>query len=374
MASGIERAKEALGGAVPPPWIVRAAFRARAAIGALHARMVPGFSLVLERTFGMVDTKALYCAVDLRIPDLLARGPLTSTQIAAASGADPDAVERLLRFLVMRGFFKHRRGAYANNAATDRLREDHPYSFRDWVLFFGSEWNARIWNEMPSRVRTGRPAAETALGMPFFQYLSEENPDAGRAFAGAMASGSRLQGILFGETIGLEDVRHLCDIGGGSGSVLAHLLALHPQMHGTVLDLPSLEADARVVFEDAGVAERATFVGGDFFDAVPGGCDLYVLFAVVHDWDDERCALILSNIRRVMAPGGRIMVIEAVIPPHDSEHFLKTTDMLMLVLGDGGRERTDSEFAALWTRAGLRLANRTMLPSTFEVFELVPAG
>ena len=124
------------------------------------------------------------------------------------------------------------------------------------------------------------------------------------------------------------------------------------------------------MFEAAGVAERATFVGGNFLEAVPSGCDLYVLFAVVHDWDDERCALILSNIRRAMAPGSRIMVIEAVVPPHDREHFLKTTDMLMLVLG----ERTNAEFAALWARSGLRLAHRTILPSTFEVFELVPAG
>ncbi len=372
MASRIARSREALGAPVPPPWAVRAGLRIRAAVDQLHSRMVPGFNLVLERVLGLVDTKALYCAVDLRLPELLADGPQTSVQLAVASESDPDAIERLLRFLVSRGFFKHRNGRYANNAASDILRADHPYSCRDWVLFFGSEWNARIWNEMPGRVRTGKAAAEAALGVPFFTYLTDTNAEAGREFAGAMAAGSRLQGLLFAENIDLGGVKQVCDIGGGSGSVLAHLLRVHPELRGVVFDLPQLEPEARAVFEAAGVGGRATFVGGDFFEAVPAGCDLYLLFAVVHDWDDARCALILSNIREAMVPGGRIMVIEGIVPTHGGEHFLKTTDMLMLVLSDGGRERTDPEFETLWERAGLRLSRRTMLPSTFQVFELVP--
>ncbi len=375
MVTPIQRARDALNAPlVPPGWLVRLGLRLRGGVGALHARMVPGFSLVLERVFGLVDTKALYCAVDLGIPDLLAAGPMTSAQLAAATDADQDATERLLRFLVSRGFFTHRRGAYRNNAASDRLRIDHPFSFRDWVLFFGSEWNLRIWNEMPGRVRDGSSASEAALGVPFFRYLSEQHPQAGRTFAGAMASGSRMQGLFFADAIDLSAVRHVCDVGGGSGSVLAHLLRVNPTLRGTILDLPPLEAEARSVFEAAGVTDRAAFVGGDFFEAVPPGCDLYVLFAIIHDWDDERSVRILSNIRRARAPGGRVMVVEAVVPAHDGEHFLKTTDMLMLVLGDGGRERTDEEFAALWARAGLRQERRVMLPSTFEVFELVPAG
>jgi O-methyltransferase domain/Dimerisation domain len=336
--------------------------------------MVPGFNLILERVLGLVDTKALYCAVDLGLPELLAGGPRTAAQLAATSGSDPDAIDRLMRFLVSRGIFKHRNGRYANNSASDRLRADHPYSFRDWVLFFGSDWNLKIWNEMPGRVRTGRSAAEAAFGVPFFTYLGKENPAAGRAFAGAMAAGSRLQAMLFAESIDFRRVNHVCDIGGGSGSVLAHLLRVHPALRGTVLDLPELAPEAQAIFEAAGVADRATFVGGDFFEAVPAGCDLYIMFAVIHDWDDDRCTLILSNIRKAMAPGGRIMVIEGVVPMHDGEHFLKTTDMLMLVLGDGGRERTAAEFEALWERAGLRLSRRTMLPSTFEVFELVASA
>ncbi len=372
MKTNVPAARDAFGMPVPPPVAVRLGLRLRSAVGRLHRRMVPGFNLVLERVMGVVDTKALYCAVDLDLADRLAAGPRTAAQLAAETGSDADAIERLMRFLVSRGFFRRDRDAYRNNGPSDRLRRDHEYSFRDWVLFFGSDWNLRIWNEMPVRVRTGRPAAEAAFGVPYFTYLEDVNPDAGRAFAGAMAAGSRMQAMLFAEAIDLSSARHLCDVGGGTGSVLAHVLRVHPHLRGTVFDLPALQPAAEALLEHAAVSERATFIGGDFFESVPAGCDLYTMFAVIHDWDDERCIAILSNIRRTMAPDGRIMVVEGVVPDHDGDHFLKTTDMLMLVLGDGGRERTEGEFARLWERAGLQVARRTMLPSTFEVFELTP--
>ena len=374
MTSKTPTAREALGfPVIPPSWVIRLMLRFRALLGGWHMRMIPSFNFVLERVWGLVDTKALYCAVDLRLPELLAGGPQTAAQLAATSGADPDALERLLRFLVMRGFFRRRRGRYANNAASDVLRADHPYSFRDWVLFFGSDWNSRIWNELPERVRHGTGATQAAFGVPFFTYLNANEAE-GRAFTGAMAAGSRLQVLLFADAIDLSGVKHVCDVGGGSGSAIAHLLRLHLDLRGTVLDLPELEPAAQAVFEAAHIADRASFAGGDFFEAVPAGCDLYVLFAIVHDWDEERCALILSNVRRAMAPGGRIMVVEGVVPAHDGEHVLKTTDMLMLVHAEGGRERTGAEFDALWKRSGLRVSRRTTLPSTFEVFELVPLG
>lgn len=364
------RARDALGMRVPPAWAASAAMRLRGSLGRLHARMAPGFQLVLERLFGLVDNQALHCAVTLGLPDLLAKGPRTARELAAAAGADEDAVARLLRFLVMRGFFEHEAGRYSNNAASDVLRADHPYSWRDWVLFFGSAWNLEIWKRMGERVRTGRPAPEAALGVPFFSYLNETNPEAGKAFNGAMAAGSRVQAMLFAETVDLRGVEHACDVGGGTGSVLAHLLQVNARLRGTAFDLPTLGEQARAVFERAGVAGRASFVGGDFFERVVPGCDLYTLFAVIHDWDDEDCARILENVRKAMAPGARVMVVEGVVPPHDGEDFRKVSDMLMLVLGDGGRERTAAEFDALWPRAGLRCRRVITLPSLFKVFEL----
>ena len=98
---------------------------------------------------------------------------------------------------------------------------------------------------------------------------------------------------------------------------------------------------------------RCKLVAGDFFEAVPEGADAYVLKKVLHDWSDEDAVRILTNCRRAMAAGGRVLVVETLIPPGNAPDPIKVMDINMLVV-TGGRERTADEFADLFGRAGLR--------------------
>ncbi len=347
--------------------------RMRNAVGAAHDRMAPEFVVLLERLCGLIDNKALFVAVKLEIADALEDGPRRAADIAKAVEADPDAVERLLRYLVCRGIFTTTdSGQYENNRASDALRTNAPVRWRDWVLFFGSDWNNQIFNQLLERVRTGTPASEEAFGVGFFEYINQQNPDAGAAFNGAMAAGSRLQSLLFAETMDLTRFREACDIGGGTGQALVHMLRTNQHLRGTVFDLPEVGQAARSFIDASELGERIAFRGGDFFEAVPAGCDLYTLFAIIHDWDDERCVQILKNIADAMNPDGRIMVVEKALRPGNAYDFAKASDMIMLALGDGGRERTEAEFEALFERSGLRVDRRVVLPSLFDVFELVP--
>jgi len=106
---------------------------------------------------------------------------------------------------------------------------------------------------------------------------------------------------------------------------------------------------------------------------VPEGHDLYTLFAIVHDWDDEHCTTILRNIRRAMAAGTRVLVIEMPVPEGPAPSFAKVMDLEMLILTGSGRERTFAEYERLFTGAGFRVEQRIPLPSLFTVFELAPA-
>jgi hypothetical protein len=346
--------------------------RIRRWLGRAHDGMVPPPQLLFERLFGLLDVKALATAVELQLAELLSDGPHTAAQLAAQAEADPDAVHRLLRYLVSRGFFAAESGGrFANNAASDVLRADHPHSWRSWVTFFGSDWNARIFDRMAGRVRSGTPATELAFGVPFFEYLHVHNPPAGEDFDQAMGAGSPIQALLLPDRL-LDGVGHLCDVGGGNGATLVNLLLRRPGMQGTVFDLEPLRAAAEHTLATGPVADRATFVGGDFFESVPAGCDLATLFAVLHDWDDEACVTILTNTAKALAADGTILAIERPLPEHAGADFAKASDLVMLVLGDGGRERTVDEYEALFERAGLRLSRRITLPSLFVVFELVP--
>jgi hypothetical protein len=347
---------------------------ARNGVARFHRRMAPTEVALLERSLGIVDTKALAVVADLGVADGLADGPLDAPQLAAALDVDADALGRVLRFLVGRGVFaSDRRGRFRNNGASRLLRTDHDDSVRDWVRFFGADWHVAIWNRLDHSVRTGESAAEAALGHPFWEHLSRVDPDAGSVFDAAMESTSRLQLEVIARKYDWPANGRICDVGGGTGTVLAGILAQHPGLAGVLFDLPEVVAKAGPLLERAGVASRVEVVGGDFFESVPGGCDRYVLQAIVHDWDDESCVRILTKCREALAPGGRILVIEGELPTHDGDHLLKLVDLEMLVDTGKGRERTRSAMDELVASAGLRVRNRTPIALS-TLYELEPAS
>ncbi|HEV7886747.1 MAG TPA: methyltransferase [Acidimicrobiales bacterium] len=366
-------ARDALGMPVPPVAAVKGATALRRLLGRADDRATAPFQLVLERLFGVIDTKTLFAVVELGVPDVLADGPMRAADIAGRVGADADALERVLRYLTTRGLFRRRRGGrYANNAATDLLRAGHPFSWRDWAMFLGSDWNTRIWDHLPARVRGEGDATTLAHGSDFFTYVNSVNPAAGEAFNGGQAAGSRVQGALFAEHAPLTGVQSLCDVAGGTGSVLTAVLRAHPGMTGVVFDLPGLEDGAGRTFRAGGVDQRAGFTAGDFFvpGSVPSGYDLYTLFAITHDWGDDDCVRILANVRAALPDRGRVMVVDGVLPRHGGRDFVTATDMMMLAYTAAGRERALPELEAVFGRAGLVLRRRTTLPSLFDVFEL----
>jgi len=237
------------------------------------------------------------------------------------------------------------------------------------VRFFGSEWHIAIWNRLDHSVRSGTSAAEAALGAPFWEYLTAKNPDAGAVFDAAMESTSAVQMGVVARKYDWDTATRVCDVGGGTGTLLSAILGAHPSLRGVLFDLPSVVAKSKPVLDSAGVTDRVEVIGGDFFAAVPEGCDRYLLQAIVHDWDDDSCVRFLSNIREAMVDDGRILVLEFVMPEHDGDHFAKTIDLEMLVDTGAGRERTRAEFDALFARAGLRVHRTTPIALT-TMFEL----
>jgi ubiquinone/menaquinone biosynthesis C-methylase UbiE len=356
---------------VPPAWLVRPLIATRNGIARVHQRLAPPEVTIFERSLGIVDTKALAVAADLGIADALGDGPRSAGELASSLGVDTDAVDRLLRFLVGRGVFRRGRdGRYANNRTSTLLREDDVGSLRAWARFFGAPWHVAIWNRLDHSVTTGRAAAGEALGHDFWAYLTTVDHGAGQVFDDAMAAVSRLQQAVIATKYPWPSGSRVCDVGGGTGTLLAAILDANPSCSGVLLDLPVVVTKAGPVLERAGVAGRVELVAGDFFDALPSRCDRYVLEAVIHDWDDDSCARILTRCREALPPGGRVLVLEQTVPGHDGDHVVKAVDLEMLV-DAAGRERTRAEFEALFARAGLRV--RSVIPiALLSVYELEP--
>ena len=312
-------------------------------------------------------TQLLYVAVKLGIADLLTDGPQTMEELATTAGAQADALYRALRALASLGVFREvapRR--FALTPLAELLRTDHPYSLCAAILFQGDE-AYRAWGELLYSLQTGAPAFDHAYGMPHFDYLAQ-HAEASVVFNRTMSENTArsVTALLSAYTFPASGV--VVDVGGGHGAFLAAVLQAHPGLRGVLFDQSHVIAGAAPTLEAAGVAERCMLVGGDFFTPpLPAG-DLYLLRQVIHDWDDTQGSAILRHCAQAMAQDGKILVIEALIPPGNDPSPVKLLDLQMLVM-TGGRQRTEEEYRQLYAAAGLRLLRILPTNTQFSIVE-----
>jgi len=328
---------------------------------------------LIQMILGRWVTHMIYAAAKLSLADHLADGPLPPAELAAHTGMHAPSLYRLLRALASVGIFaEDAQGRFANTPLSEPLRSGVPGSLRGVAILFGTDFNVRAWADLMRSLETGQPAFPRVHGKPIFEYFAE-HPEMSRIFEEAMTSFSQLTIPAVLAAYDFSGISTLVDVAGSHGSVLAAILQTVPQMRGILFDMPSLMSRAQKYLGEQGVADRATFVGGDFFVSLPEGADAYLLKHILHDWDDPRCTTILKNCRRAMRADGRVLAIDAVIEPGNAPALGKILDMEMLVVTEGGLERTEAQFRAIFEAAGLRLARVVPTLSPFCLLEGQPA-
>lgn len=315
-------------------------------------------------------SQALYVAAKLGVADALVGGPRPVDDIAAAVGADPGALHRLLRALAGCGVFTEiAPRSFGLTDLGELLRSDVPGSMRALAMTMELDW--RAWEHLLFSVRTGRNAFQEVHGEGFFAHL-QRHPDKASVFDQAMTGFVTAYGMAVAAAYDFTPFRTLVDVGGGHGALLRVLLKGNPGLRGILFDQPAVVAGAARALEAAGLGDRCQCQGGDFFSAIPEGGDLYLLASILHDWDDEYSLTILKNCRRAISHHGRLLIIEMVIPEGDAPFFGKLLDLQMLV-SFGGRERTAAEYEDLLVQAGFRLARIIPTHAPPSVLEAEPA-
>jgi hypothetical protein len=236
---------------------------------------------------GYLTTELLYLAAALQLADLLASGPQSSRDLALRTGVDSLTMHRLLRGLAADGVLEEQPGAaFALTDLGQPLRSDHPQSQRGAALARGALYFAAASQVLPA-LQAGEIPFDYAYGQPLFTYLSA-NPPAESAFQHSMAARAVRDRADLLAAYDFADVRHVVDVGGGLGAMLAAILHAHPHLQATLMDRPQTISLARAELASQSVLERVRLVAGDFFNAVPPGGDCYLLSRVLHDWDDAR--------------------------------------------------------------------------------------
>jgi len=317
----------------------------------------PGAVAELRRLInGYQASQALHVAAVLGVADGMSADPRACNEIAAEVAADPGALYRLLRALAALGVFREHDGrCFSLTALGACLRSDAAQSLGPFAVFVGQQYQRRAWGQLLHAVQTGDQAFAAAHGMSTWEYR-ERHPEQGAIFDAAMTANSRRVNAAVVRAVDFSRSRRIADIGGGQGSLLAEILLVNANARGVLYDRPHVVAGAAPVLRAAGVEGRCEVVGGDMFEAVPGGCDTYILKYVLHDWDDDAAHRILGACARGMPPDATLLVIERFVGPPNEDAAGKLADLGMMV-GPGGRERTRAELVDLLRRGGFRAAD-----------------
>ncbi len=324
---------------------------------------------VMQIGTGYIASTALYIAARLKIADRLVIGPKSVAELAAETGANEDALYRVLRLLAMVAIFTETEPrTFANNLPSKMLVSGERGSAYDMALWMSDPFHFRVYAEAMHSVMTGQPAIEKATGVPVFEYFPR-HPEESEIFNNAMTAFSAFVIPAALDAYDFSGIDTLVDVAGGHGQVLISVLQRYPNMRGILFDLPHVIKGAVPRIPAAGVEGRLTTQTGDFFAAVPPGGDAYIMKHIIHDWDDDRALKILENIKKAMKPGGRVILLESVLLPGSTQpDFGKVIDIEMLLM-PGGKERTEEEFRALFARAGFKLARIVPTQSPLSVVE-----
>jgi demethylspheroidene O-methyltransferase len=303
---------------------------------------------------GFVYSQVLCACVQLRLFDRLLEAPLTMPEIALECGLRRDACERLvaaataLRLLERRSGGRYGLGplgaTLAGNAALTQMIEHHAVLYRDLA-----DPLALLRDE----------ARETGLSK-YWAYAENAEPAAlapeeVQAYSLLM---TRSQPLVAAEVLDAYNVgqhRVLMDVGGGEGAFIAAAAERAPALHLKLFDLPAVAQRARNYLYQRGLAGRSEVHEGDFFrDALPEGADLIALVRVALDHDDEKVLSLLRRVHAALAPGGTLLIAEAMSDANAGERIGAAYFGFYLLAMGRGRARTRDELSALCRRAGFR--------------------
>lgn len=307
---------------------------------------------------------ALRAVVTLGVPDLVAAGEKGVGELAERSGTVPDALHRVLRLLARRGVFTEPApGVFGPTDLSRLLQSDHPRSMRPWLDLEGPVARGdRTCVHILDALHTGRPVHERAYGRTVWEDLAAR-PALGAAFDAAMAQ--RASWIAGDVARGFDwsRVRHVMDVGGGTGVVLAEVLRVHPGLKGTLLDRAPTVAAGHGSWGATEAGQRCTFSSGSFFDTLPTDADACLLVNVLHDWADEHAVAVLRRCAEAVGPQGRVVIVENLVEEGErhGDAGLAELDLVMLLVY-GGRERRLEEIARLAGKAGLRVGEVSTTP------------
>lgn len=316
-------------------------------------------SHIMQVGMGFFASKTLLSAVELELFTKLGKHPMTGREIAAALQLSPRAIPDLPDALVALKFLQREgdgpEARYSNTLESAFFLDRNSPGYIGGILEMANARLFRFWADLTEALKTGLPQNETKhSGEPMFAKLYED-PARLEQFMNAMSGVSAGNFKEFARKFDFSNYKTLCDVGGATGQLSCMVAAAHPHMRCTSFDLPKVVPIAEQKIERAGLADRVTAVGGDFFaDPLPRA-DVITMGMILHDWNLEKKKALIRKAYDALPPGGAFVVIEALIDDARRENaFGLLMSLNMLIEFGEAFDYSGADFTGWCREAGFR--------------------
>lgn len=314
----------------------------------------PEFAL-FDLAMGLQRTKVAGLLVTSGLADAVGTNSRSIIDVAHELKFAPDVAIRLIDAAVASGLVRLDKNGRAHLTRLGApLSSDHPRSISSWVAFLADPDNAAAYAHIGEQLREGaQPSGfQRAFGKSIWDSFTER-PALGARFADAMRQVSALDMAAVVRAYPWPRRGVICDVAGGMGHLLAAILDRRRGAQGVLVDVPDVIPEANEFFRARGMADRVDCRAGDLFDELSVRADVYVMKWILHDWSDDACLNILTRVRAAMPPGSRLVTLDFHREVGRPNALTSMMDLLLLVLFEGGRERSPEEVHNLMSEVGL---------------------
>jgi hypothetical protein len=307
---------------------------------------------ILRLGLAFWGSKTLLSAVELGVFTTLAGRSLDLEALRGELGLHARSARDFFDALVALGMLERRDGRYANTPSTEVFLDRKKPSYVGGLLEMANARLYGFWGALTEGLRTGEPQNEAKAGGSFFAELYAD-PARLEGFLGAMTGLSRGASLAIARALPWNDYRTVCDVGAAQGDLLAQIALANPHLTCTGFDLPPVRPAFESHVASLGLAPRASFTAGDFFqDALPRA-DVITMGHILHDWDLAEKKVLVRKAFEALPAGGSFVVFEAMIDDDRSQNaFGLLMSLNMLIETKGGFDYTAADCVSWMKEAG----------------------
>lgn len=313
----------------------------------------PSPEKILQTGLAFWASKTLLSAIEIDLFTKLADGAKPFDVISELLGLHPRSARDFLDALVALGFLERTGDLYSNTIETNLFLDRTKPSYVGGILEMANHRLYPFWGHLTDALRTGQPQNEYRTGDPSLFETLYADPDRLKEFLSAMTGVSRGSNVAIAQRFPWKDYCTFVDVGTAQGDLAVQIAKANPHLQGFGFDLPQVAPFFEEYSTTSGVADRLSFVPGDFFQHDLPKADVVLMGHILHDWDLPTKKMLIAKAFDAVPSGGALVVYEALIDDDRSKNaFGLMMSLNMLIETPGGFDYTGADCSGWMKEAG----------------------